>query len=180
MNSIVSAARSAGLFQVTFLALTAFLLASCTTGDEAPPLCPTVLVVKDASRMVKFVGAGRDLTDVLFELDIDEAQLACEYDDDMIEAALGIRFVVARGPADHERSAKFRYFVAIATADRDVLVREEFETTIPFEGNRTRVAALEEVFPNIPLKPGRDGGDYVVYVGIGLTADELQYNRQNR
>ncbi|WP_282607565.1 hypothetical protein [Pelagibius sp. Alg239-R121] len=180
MHLNFSALRVAGLLRISALALLPFLLAACATDDELPPVCPAAVVLKDADRLVKFQGNGRDLTDVLFELDVDEAQLVCEYDDDLIESALGIRFIVARGPADRERAASFRYFVAVATRDREILAREEFELTIPFEGNRTRVAALEEVFPNIPLRPGRDGEDYLVYIGIRLTPEELQYNRQNR
>ncbi len=165
-----------------FLLIASFpvLLAACAAPDETPPLCPPAIVIKDAERLVKFDGAGRDLTDVLFELDINEARLVCEYDDNVIESAVGIRFIAARGPKDQERLASFRYFVAVATSDRQILAREEFDLTIPFDGNRTRVVALEEVFPNIPLRPGTDGDDYLVYIGIQLTQEELKYNRENR
>lgn len=180
MFSIAAAVRRTGLFRLSVLTFAPLLLAACASQDEAPPVCPEAIVIKDAERLVKFEGAGRDLTDVRFELDVNEVQLVCEYDDEVIESALGIRFIAARGPADSERVASFSYFVAVATPDREILAREEFDLTIPFEGNRTRVVALEEVFPNIPLRPGRDGSDYLVYVGIQLTADELQYNRENR
>ena len=180
MNAIVSVLRGRFLSRSLFAMLFPVLLAACTATDEAPPVCPPAIVIKDAERLVKFEGAGRDLTDVLFELDINEARLVCEYDDDVIESAVGIRFIAARGPKDQERLASFRYFVAVATSDRQILAREEFDLTIPFEGNRTRVVALEEVFPNIPLRPGTDGEDYLVYIGIQLTPEELKYNRANR
>lgn len=180
MHSIVAAARSVGFFRLSLLALAPLFLVACASQDEAPPVCPEAILIKDAERLVKFEGPGRDLTDVLFELDINEVQLVCEYDDDVIESALGIRFIAARGPADRDRTASFSYFVAIGTPEREILAREEFDLTIPFEGNRTRVVALEEIFPNIPLRPGRDGDDYLVYIGLQLTPDELQYNRENR
>ncbi|TQV83480.1 hypothetical protein [Denitrobaculum tricleocarpae] len=180
MHVIAAALRRMGLFRTSVLTLAPLLLVACASQDEAPPVCPEAIVIKDAERLVKFEGPGRDLTDVRFELDIDGVQLACEYDDDQIESALGIRLIAARGPADTDRAASFSYFVAVATSNREILAREEFDLTIPFEGNRTRVIALEEVFPNIPLRPGRDGADYLVYIGLQLTADELQYNRENR
>lgn len=180
MPGFFSALRAAGLLRIAPLFLLTFLLAACAADEGPPPACPAVVVLKDADRLVKFEGGGRDLTDVRFELDIDEAQLVCEYDDEEIESAVGIRFVAARGPADTVRTASFSYFVAVVNQEREVLVREEFDLIIPFEGNRTRVAALEEVFPNIPLRPGRDGEDYLVYIGLRLTPEELQYNRENR
>ena len=60
------------------------------------------------------------------------------------------------------------------------MAREEFELEVPFEGNRTRVVAIDEVSPRIPLPPGQTGADYVIYVGIALTPAELRYNLDNR
>ena len=167
------------LRSLSFIFLPLFL-AACATDEGPPPACPAVIILKDADRLVKFEGVGRDLTDVRFEVDVDETQLVCEYDDEEIESAVGIRFIAARGPADQARTASFSYFVAVVNRNQEILAREEFDLAIPFEGNRTRVVALEEVFPNIPLRPGRNGEDYAVYIGLQLTPEELQYNRENR
>lgn len=144
--------------------------------------CPDFAQVQDAARLVKFSGDGRDLTDVLFEARLQNVEMGCSYDDDdnEIEAALQITISAARGPADSERLASFRYFVAIATNSREVVAREEFDLNIPFEGNRTQLAAVEELTPRIPLKPGQNGSEYKVFVGLVLTPAELEYNRANR
>jgi hypothetical protein len=76
--------------------------------------------------------------------------------------------------------APVKYFVAITTLDQRIVAREEFELTIPFEGNRTRVAVAEELEPRIPLKPGESGADYQIYVGLSLSREELRYNQENR
>lgn len=160
------------------------LLAACAPSDPeaAGIFCPDFAQVQDASRLVKFSGEGRDLTDVLFEARLQNVEMGCSYDDgdNEIEAALAITIVAARGPADNERLATFRYFVAIATQSREVVAREEFDLSIPFEGNRTQLAAVEELTPRIPLKPGQDGSEYKVFVGLVLTPAELEYNRANR
>ena len=130
--------------------------------------------------MVRFTGQGRDLTDVIFEARLEDVALICEYDDNVIEADMRVRILAVDGPADRDRVANFAYFVAIATRDRRIVAREEFALAVPFEGNRTRVLAVEEVSPRIPLLPGQSGADYVVFVGLALTPDELQYNRENR
>jgi len=160
------------------------LLASCAPSDPeaAGIFCPDFAQVQDAARLVRFDGAGRDLTDVLFEARLQDVEMGCSYDDDEneIEAALKVTILAARGPADSERLASFRYFVAIATNSRQVVAREEFDLSIPFEGNRTQLAAVEELTPRIPLKPGQDGSEYKVFVGLVLTPAELEYNRANR
>ncbi len=164
------------------LLLLPLLLGACgLVGDEGPPPpCPRAVSVADARVMVRFTGSGRDLTDVVFEARVEDVVLVCEYDDGVIEADVRVRILTMDGPANRGRVANFAYFVAIATRDQRIVAREEFDLAVPFEGNRTRVLAVEEVSPRIPLRPGQTGEDYVVYVGLALTPGELQYNRENR
>jgi hypothetical protein len=156
------------------------LLTACSSDDEVVLFCPEAFRVGDASHLVKFVGAGRDLTDVRYEVELQGVGLACEYDDDVVENVLQVALLATRGPADQERLAPVKYFVAITTLDQRIVAREEFELTIPFEGNRTRVAVAEELEPRIPLKPGESGADYQIYVGLSLSREELRYNQENR
>lgn len=170
--------RSAGL-PVSLALLLA--LAGCGFGDRGPPPpCPAAFAVNEARELTRFAGQGRDLTDVLFEARILEVAVVCEYDDGIVEADMRVRFVTDDGPANQGRDVRLVYFVAIATLDRKIVAREEFELQVPFEGNRKRVAAVDEVSPRIPLQSGQTGADYVIYVGLALTPAELQYNRENR
>lgn len=157
----------------------AVLLAACA-GEEVVPPCPQLQLLKDTDRLVKFVGEGRDLTDVEFEAALRAPFLSCDYDDDVVESVVTLNLVALRGPADDDRMARITYFVAIADRDKHVLTREEFEVEIPFEGNQTQVVATEEVEPRIPLQAEETGADYRVYVGLRLTPDELRYNQENR
>ncbi len=156
-------------------------LAGCGFGDQAPPPpCPTAFPVAEARELTRFAGPGRDLTDVLFEAQVNNVALVCAYDDGVIEADLRVEILAVDGPANRGRTASLTYFVAIATLDRKIVAREEFELEVPFEGNRTRVVAVDEVSPRIPLRPGQSGVDYIIYVGIALTPAELKYNQANR
>ena len=156
-------------------------LAGCGFADRGPPPpCPTTIPVAEARELTRFVGQGRDLTDVLFEARFLDVTLVCAYDDGVIEMDMRVRIMAVDGPADRDRKITLTYFVAIATLDRKIVAREEFELEVPFEGNRTRVIAVEEVAPRIPLRPGQTGADYVIYVGLALTPAELQYNQENR
>lgn len=172
--------RPLGRTSLTLLGALAglMLLGACASEPETRP-CPRAVVLSDAARQVKFNGAGRDLTDVLFEAEIQTGQLVCEYDDNVLDVDLQVNVVASRGPANSDRLADIRYFVAIARTDETILARESFDIAIPFPGNRTRVAGLEEIGQVIPLSQGLDGGDYRIYVGLELTREELEYNRAN-
>ena len=111
----------------TIVAVTVLLLAACSSDDGPPPPCPIVVLVKDADRLTRFEGSGRDLTDVVFETTIRNADVACAYDDNEVEAALRVLFATTRGPADTARRADFRYFVAVADREQNILAREEFD-----------------------------------------------------
>jgi hypothetical protein len=154
------------------------LLAGCAGEPETRP-CPRAVVLNDAARQVKFNGQGRDLTDVQFEASIRTGQLVCEYDDNVLDVGLQVEVVASRGPANADRLANITYFVAVAQSDQTVLARESFDIAIPFPGNRTRVSGLEEIGQVITLPSGQDGGDYLIYVGLELTREELEYNRAN-
>ncbi|MHA1152094.1 MAG: hypothetical protein ACTSQ7_05400 [Alphaproteobacteria bacterium] len=170
--------RATGPLAPLVLVLT---LAGCSVGEEElPPPCPTTFPVAEARELTRFVGQGRDLTDILFEAQFLDVVLACAYDDGVIEMDMAVRIMAADGPANQGRNVRLAYFVAIATWDRKIVAREEFEIEIPFEGNRTRVVAVDAVSPRIPLQPGQTGADYVIYVGLALTQAELRYNQENR
>ena len=164
----------------TYLLGLLLTLGACAS-DQGPRLpCPQLIMLRDSDRVVKFIGTGRDLTDVEYEAAIRSPTLACRYDDGVLEALVTVNLVALRGPADDDRGAHLAYFVAVADRDQKIIVREEFPVEIKFEGNRTRVGVTEEVEPRIPLHAEETGADYQVFVGLRLTPDELRYNRENR
>ena len=155
------------------------VIAACTP-SQVSIVCPAIVEVKDASRLIRFDGAGRDLTDVEVEASLQSQGVACEVDDDWLELDMAIQFDVTRGPANLDRLARLRYFVAILNAERVVLAREEFGVEVELPGNRTRVSVVEELQPRMPVD-GFDGGRrYIVYVGFILTPEEFAYNKANR
>lgn len=162
------------------LLLAAVMVLSACASDEVPRPCPDVVLLADASRQVKFNGQGRDLTDVLFEAELEAVRQICTYDDNELDVDLQVRVIASRGPANADRLANINYFVAVARSDKTVLARRSFDIAIPFPGNRTRVSGLEEIGQIITLAEGEDGSNYLIYLGLDLTPEELQFNRANR
>ena len=168
-----TAPKACGLVALAFVGL-----AACSSDDEVYNPCPRIVVVKDAQTQVRFIGDGRDLTDVAFEARIDGNGIACEYDDAEIEVEMQVRLEVARGPAAPREGADVSYFVAVARSDRAILAREEFGLSLDMPGNNTRVVALDDVSPTIPLRAGETGADYLIYLGLSLSDDELNVQPQ--
>ncbi len=170
--------------RLALLSLSAVVLPGALAGcgswfdkPAPPPPCPQVAQVEDASRLTRFSGAGRDLTDVAFEAELGGMAGSCAYDGNEIDVELSVQFIASRGPADQSRRADFTYFVAIARLDQTVLAREEFDSYIEFPGNQTRAGIVEELAQRIPIESGARGDSYVIYVGFKLTPEELAFNR---
>jgi hypothetical protein len=154
-------------------------LSACGGGAD-PLTCPPVVTVPEAASLVKFTGTGRDLTDVLFEAQVQAEGIQCRLDEGVLETEIKVSLAALRGPADEEHLARLRYFVAITTGAQDVIARREFDSELPFEGNRTRIVTRDELRQRFPLNPGTTSADYRIYVGFALSAEELKYNRENR
>ncbi|MEX2201803.1 MAG: hypothetical protein WD711_10445 [Dongiaceae bacterium] len=163
------------------------LLGACTAtvfgGDDddepstAPLPCPLVAGVSDASKLTRFAGAGRDVTDVQFEAQLTDLRSGCVYREGEIAITVEVPFIVSRGPANQDGTARFNYFAAIARGER-VLARETFDVQVEFDGNTTRMGYLDELGQTIPLQGDELGNSYVIYIGIELTPQEMEFNRQ--
>ena len=157
-------------------------------GEDAPPPCPDVSVLADAASLTRFKeGPGRDLIDVLFGVEIADIQRACEYDidDDTGEGPLTTEITVffraERGPADRQREGRFKYFVTITDAGRNVLNKGSFGLLVEFPDNLTRTNVADEpVTMVIPLKANQSADDFRIIVGFELTREELELNRRRR
>ncbi|CAE7836472.1 gcvT, partial [Symbiodinium necroappetens] len=121
--------------------------------------------------MTRFVPGGRDLTEVDFRARLADVRAECATDEEEIELALQVILSASRGPANAEGAATFDYFVAVASRDEEILARDAYSVTIPFEGNRTTVGLLDEVDVAIPLAEGQTGREYRIFVGLALTAE---------
>jgi hypothetical protein len=160
---------------------TALLAGACSSEPEVKQIaCPTVSTLPDATRKVAFAETGRDLTDVLYEVQIVDGLIDCERDDNVIYSEFKVQFLAARGPANKERRASFEYVVALLDPEGVVISREEFALTVPFETPQGRVAVTDTLSPKIPLNEGESPRQYSLYIGLKLTEEELEYNRSNK
>lgn len=179
MSSVRGRVLGAVVMAVALLALGA-----CTSQAEKQRqqgFCPKGFTIGDASTMTRFrPGPGRDPTDVLFQAQILQVGTACSFSKSGVEIDTRITLGVQEGPAAKDRTASFGYFVAILDAQRKVVARREFSTDFKFEGNRTRLAGMEELVENVPGLKEKDAPGYQIAVGLLVTPQELEYNRQRQ
>lgn len=156
--------------------------------DEAPPPqpCPSVRILEDAERVTLFrEGPGRDLTDVTAEAVIHDFDARCLQDIDPdtqtgeITIELSVGFEIARGPANTSGDASFTYFVSITDAFRNVLNKDRFGMPITFARNAFRIIRFDEpVILRIPIEPPKTGDEFIIYIGMQVTPEQLEYNRR--
>ncbi len=160
----------------------AFFLSACGAQFQLP--CPPVRVLGQAKEVVKFA-PGQPFTreNVAYRGEITDAKLTCQYDMESLEeleVALGIQMFAERGPADRTGAADLDYFVAILDRRGNVLAKETFNVTLPFEGDRDSVGKVEEIYQKIPLEYPQNGGSFEIWVGFQLSDEELEYIRRRR
>lgn len=168
------------------LGLATFLaVGACTTNEELQQTaisCPQAMRVLDAARLTRFRdGRGRDPTDVMVEAEISDVGLRCSVDGSRIDMEIRVRMVAVEGPAlatQTPRTAPLRYFVALIDPYRRIVTRSEFAADFQFEGNRTRIATMDELTHRINLVKGEPTLGYQIAVGFVLSQDEVDYNRR--
>ncbi|MCW5745933.1 MAG: hypothetical protein KIT36_07020 [Alphaproteobacteria bacterium] len=165
------------------LGLIAVGLAGCGRSaaeiSELRASCPQAMRVQDAASLTRFrPGTGRDRTDVLFQADLGNIDVACGLHRNRVDVDLTIEIVVAEGPALRERAANVGYFVRLIDPSGRVVQGRNFAADYKFAGNRTRAGSSEQLTLTIPLAEGQYGGGYTVAVGLLPTPEELEYNRR--
>ncbi|MGM0562014.1 MAG: hypothetical protein ACQETX_13205 [Pseudomonadota bacterium] len=165
------------------------LLSACSfLGKEenqaSPEDCPGVVALEETREQVSFVGESRDLTQVDYSAELVDVRYGCEYRDGGREIAMEMDVILAasRGPANRDRQAELSYYLAIGHPGNppEILVREAYSAPVSFEGNENSVTLTDEASMTLPLADGETSSDYRVFVGLVLSRDEVDYNRNSR
>lgn len=169
--------------RLLILATLALFSAGCGTvfDRRPPPKCPPIFILKDAGSLTRYTpGAGKDITDVLFQAKIIDFRGVCDYTKDrtMVEIDLDLAFDLVRGPANRDRKAAFQYFVAIPRFHPAPQGRNTFSIRATFAGQATRTRTNDRIQVEIPLDPKISRDDYAIYLGFQLTRQELEENRR--
>ena len=158
-------------------------VAGCSWIDkkkEQPP-CPRVSVLADSARMVRFKpGPGRDISDVELSANFSDFKGSCLYDWDKKVMSVNLQIVIdaQRGPAAQGRKSELSYFVAIPAFFPSDKAKVVMPVSLEFPDTTDRVRyGDKEVSLNIPIPRIKELAAYEVFIGLQLTEDQVEYNR---
>lgn len=185
----LSVGHVGAMLRVGAVAGLALTVSACSLAQKDDPsggqACPQVRIDRDTAKMTVFRdGPGRDLTDVVYTVEIADYTGDCTFVKDKekgttINMRMKVLFAISKGPAETAPDNKMDYFVAIpafypATSAKQVM-------PVQFKYPQTNVVTMmvrdEEVRLTLPLKDMKTK-DMPVYIGFQLTPDQLAYNRR--
>lgn len=172
-----------GLFRFTRRAAAgvclALGLAACSGAPDIAINCPTILRAIDTERVTRFAdGPGRDITDIVLLAEVRHLSGECQVRDDEIRMTFPIAVRGERGPGDKDGVEQIGVFMHVFTRDRTPLARRELPFTLQFPGNRTAIVKSDVVTVEIPKTPTQSANDFVIYIGMMLSQEELAFNRE--
>lgn len=163
-----------------FLVLTSFIY-GCASREPLPP-CPKVLIEKDTASLTSFGNnLGRDITDQEFIVALESYDGSCTYSKkrNNVDVTINPEFLVELGAASTSNAVTTKYFTAIPEFFPNPNGKFTHDVSFKFPEGITKTKFRgEPVTISIPLKDGKDGTDYDIYIGMQLTKDQLEYNRQ--
>jgi hypothetical protein len=144
---------------------------------EIGPTCPRVAVGDDVGYVARFDGNGSKSENLLYAVKMNVPNGVCFLNDTTIDVEMTVPILVERGPAMDGRDVNFEYWVAVARTDKTIVAREAYQTGAELRLNEVG-QIVEEFDQTIPIQPGETGRNFVIIVGLVLTEEELDYNRQ--
>lgn len=177
------------LKRAVFIGAMAFGLAAC--GESINPFskdvievgCPAIGALKEAEELTRFRdGAGRDLTDVRFEVRIGRTVGKCKVNQSKLlaEVNAGIELFAERGPALDRAVEPLEYFIAIQAPKGEIATRQSFTVDIDFSKGLQEIREVDYLTFEIPNATAENLRSYKVYFGIQMTQLEWDYALQAR
>ncbi len=178
-NSITSHVRRAAAAAMT-LGAVGGLIAGCI--GKPVQVCPTPLVLKKASDLVRFA-PGTTISDesLDFRASMKLKSMQCEYVDDLLtelEVNMELDITAVRGPANHTGEAELEYFVAITDVRGTILSKEVFPIDMELGNVGFPVTETEGIWQQYQFLKGQTGQAYRVWVGFQLNEQELETARR--
>jgi len=154
------------------------LLAGCGSRDkDKAPDCPSALI---APNLDSYTVARPDATnpqDIQFGVKLASAAASCHPEKGGVRVDTDISFIVIRTDPQL-RNGDFTYFVAISDRAQNIVAKENFALRAAFAPKQDRMRVTDTITEHLPLKDPASAGSYVVLVGLQLSQQQLDSNRQ--
>lgn len=163
-------------------AITMLLAAGCGVLDDsyvAPDVCPMPTILEDLQELVRFKpGMGTDISQAQFHVKLNTFSGICDIDKEEITLTINLDMTAIRGAALVQVNTQFALRVWILDRQKRVLTRHRFPILAKFEGRDSRIDYSHEFDVIIPQRKDHAPPDWLVYLGLELSKEELAYNRR--
>lgn len=166
--------------RLLLIALPLAVLTACAQPPSEVVRCPQILIPLDTERLTRFAeGDGRDITDIVLQAEVKFLSGECDVDEEEIVMEFPIAVQGSRGPAERDGQEAVEVFMHVYTADRETrLSSRDIPLTLEFVGNRTSIVVADQLTIRIPKQPDQTGAAFVVFLGLKLSREELEFNRE--
>lgn len=168
-------------FNSVVAALPLVLALACCSSDKGD--CPTMSGITDASIATVFrPGTTPDPANVLYTVEITSVTGDCDLDKKAhtADASLNVGFRATRAPSGAEAHYSVPYFVAVTEGSERILTRHVYSVNIAFEPGATTAIVTDTIgSTHLHTTKDRQPYDYQVLVGLQLSKEQLDYNRQS-
>ena len=139
---------------------------------QARPVCPSISILADATRVTVMQSGKIDL-----KAEIRTPELGCTVAGSTAKARLSFWVKSAIAPEAAVNTRTIPYFVAII-ANGKVIAKEIFDLKLAFTPAERKLLVKEQIARiDIPLAQGKVAEDYSVTIGFQLTEEQANYNR---
>ena len=169
-------------FWKILVAITMLLATGCAVLDdtyEAPDVCPLPSILEDLQELVRFKpGGGTDISQAQFHVRLNTFSGECDIDKKQITLTIHMDMTALRGAALVEANTEFAFWVWILDREKKVLARHRFPILAKFEGRDSRIDFSDIFDVIIPQRKDHSPPDWLIYIGLELSREELAYNRR--
>lgn len=166
------------ILYLVFICLSTVAIMSCSLFKEES-LCPRVGLMAQAHQTIFYRSSGgHDLTDVAYEVEVENFNYECEYDFDgdesSVEIFLSVLISARRGPAATLNKVDIPYFVAITDPEKNILSKDIFTAPVRFLGSDNHSKVVEELAIVIPFDSRQDIYMFKAFLGLQLTSGQFE------
>lgn len=157
-------------------------LAACAREEQGDfaPVCPHVDVVPPASDLYQLDTDAPSAHAPAYHVSLTGIAGSCAAaPKKAVRSRVSVRVTLERGATNAPINIDLPYFVAV-TRDNKVLDKKTFTLHLALSENDVRVTKLSPLrYIDVPASPDLQDTNYALKIGIQLTPQQLQYNRDH-
>jgi hypothetical protein len=174
------------LFVAVLFGFAVLSLAGCS-GSKVPQTvgklnCPGAFIAPGLDSYTVFrpgVAPSVNANDIIFGVKLASVSSSCTNEPQGIRVRTLLSFIAVRND-DNFRQGDFTYFVAIADAQQRISAKRDFALRVNFAARQKEMRVYDDITEHLPLKDISLGNRYAVIVGLQVSQQQLELNRQRQ